>query len=93
MRDFYDIYIVLETYSKSIAQENLKQAIYATARKRGSENLIPLAEAILQNCRTSDALMRLWSVYSVTFAYASWVLWEQVMDRAEGIANTLRCSL
>lgn len=37
MRDFYDVYILQQLYGKTLEQTMLQDALWATARKRGTE--------------------------------------------------------
>ncbi len=40
MRDFYDIYVLFSMYENTINVDVLKEAFYATCKKRNSINLI-----------------------------------------------------
>lgn len=54
MRDFYDIYILLEIYRNEIDPSILTSALFATSNKRGSFELLKNAEIVLINLQDSS---------------------------------------
>lgn len=55
-RDYYDIFVFVRTRRDSIDAEMLKQALTATAAKRGSTTLMADYAALLEEVRASDAM-------------------------------------
>ena len=76
-RDYYDIYILGRTqeYDKDV----LKEALIATAKHRGSIDMISDVEGILKQIAENDELKNLWRKYQRKFAYASDIEYEDVL--------------
>ena len=80
MRDFYDIYILMQLHSDSLNPADFRSALLATAKKRGSEELLAEAEAVFDDVENSPAMQRFWSVYRKKFSYAADLSWDAVMQ-------------
>lgn len=76
-RDYYDVYILGSTqeYDKAI----FKEALEATAKHRGSTELISDVEGILKQISESYELKDMWEKYQKKFAYASDISYEDVL--------------
>ena len=76
-RDYYDVYILGTTqkYDKRIYRD----ALQATAKHRGSVELISDTEGILKQISESTVLKEKWGKYQKKFAYASEISYEDVM--------------
>ena len=79
MRDFYDIHILMETFSHEISDETLTKALAATMTKRGSEVHREDAEAVLCAVEASPEILQLWKKYRGKYKYAEDCPWENVM--------------
>ncbi len=79
MRDFYDIYILLQAYKDNISSEDLHNAFTATARKRGTLDRIKDRADLLDDIEGSPDLKSLWKSYQKHYSYASDVSWATVM--------------
>ncbi len=77
-RDYYDVYILGKTqeYNKEIYKEALK----ATAEHRGSTEQIADVEGILKQISENVDLKNMWSKYQKKYAYASDILYEEVLE-------------
>ena len=80
MRDFYDIKILLSVYEKEIDKRVLKDAFYATCKKRNTENLIVEAPEILRSIKGDYQLRSLWSIYQKKFPYAHDISYTDVIE-------------
>jgi predicted nucleotidyltransferase component of viral defense system len=69
-RDFYDIYILAKLQSSNIESEALKAALVATAKKRGSANVIKNYRGIMETVGKSEIMQRQWRNYQKDFGYA-----------------------
>jgi predicted nucleotidyltransferase component of viral defense system len=69
-RDFYDIYILAKLQSSNIESEALKAALDATAKKRGSANVIKNYRGIMETVEESEVMQRQWRNYQKDFEYA-----------------------
>ena len=76
-RDYYDVYILGRTqeYDKDV----LKKALIATAKHRGSIDMISDVEGILKKIVENDELKNLWRKYQRKFEYASDIAYEDVL--------------
>lgn len=82
-RDYYDVYILGTTqkYDKDIYREALK----ATAKHRGSTELIADITSILKQISESDDLKAMWRKHQKKFAYASDISYEDVLEVLRGL--------
>lgn len=77
-RDYYDIYILSATrqYDKALFWE----ALSATAKYRGSAEVLSAPKTILENISASHDLRQLWEKYQGKFPYAHEITYEMVME-------------
>lgn len=80
MRDFYDIFILSKLQKENINNELLKDAIKATAKRRGTYELFYKANKILEQIDKSTVMKDLWKRYQAKFSYAEEIEWEEVMQ-------------
>lgn len=80
MRDFYDVQILLKTFSQEIDSRSLSDALTATAKKRGSLDRLLHAESILRALEESPELRKLWEGYRRKNKYAEAYTWESIMQ-------------
>ncbi|HIY84663.1 MAG TPA: nucleotidyl transferase AbiEii/AbiGii toxin family protein [Candidatus Rubneribacter avistercoris] len=86
-RDFYDIFTFMRTKRDSIDVDLLKQALDATASKRGSTNLMADYAARIEEVRASDAMARVWERYVKDTPYARGIEFNEVVDAALELGN------
>ena len=79
MRDFYDIYILMQKYSKEIKIEEFQKAYEATCKNRESLHLIENEITIIDIIKNNDKLNSLWSKYQDKFAYASNISFNEII--------------
>ena len=80
MRDFYDIYILLQTKSENISTEYLAEALRRTSNKRNSAQMVAVGGEILNDVRDSTVMQGLWKSYQANYPYAENVTWNDVMN-------------
>ncbi len=80
MRDFYDIYLLTKLYKDKLDFAVLKEALIATATKRGTTTKFVEAVNILDDVENSLYLQGLWKNYQRKFSYASDIAWQETMD-------------
>jgi predicted nucleotidyltransferase component of viral defense system len=71
MRDFYDICVLVEMYSKNVNVDDFKAAYEATCQKRESLHLIGNEEKIIDIIARDSKLKDQWTNYQKKFSYAS----------------------
>jgi predicted nucleotidyltransferase component of viral defense system len=93
-RDFYDVYVLRALRKKKYRPKILRQALDATAKKRGSASILPQYESILQSIETDAQMNRFWVKYCEDFPYAKGIGFVQVCasirevcDELQGVAN------
>lgn len=69
-RDYYDIYILAKLQYFNIESKALKDALNATAEKRGSMEVIKNYRKIMDTVRSSAIMQRQWENYQKDFEYA-----------------------
>lgn len=79
MRDFYDLHILSQLYGSSLNADDLRSALVATAKKRGSTALMQNAEAVFDEVAASADMQKLWRDYAQKFSYATDISWQEVM--------------
>lgn len=82
MRDFYDIYILQKLYGEQLKKEVLWNALVATARKRGTLDLIESNDIreIFDEIEASPVMESLWKTYQKSYSYAADVSWHIIME-------------
>lgn len=85
MRDYYDVYILVENCWDSIRTDSLRTAIRATAEKRGSAFLLNSAGQILAAIRDSKELQALWVNYQEKNEYAAKCDWDMAITAVQKI--------
>lgn len=79
MRDFYDIQVLQEAFSKEIDNSTLELALISTAEQRGSNDKLHEAMAILEALRDSQEMRNLWAGYQKKNTYAESYSWESIV--------------
>ena len=80
MRDFYDIYVLFSMYENTINVDVLKEAFYATCKKRISINLIKNSNLLINTISNSDVLENRWNEYQKKFAYVQGISYEDTIN-------------
>ncbi len=87
MRDFYDVQVLQEAFSREIDNSTLERALTATAERRGSIGQLHDAEAILRTIEDSPELRELWAGYQKKNPYSGPYTWEQIMRSARQLCE------
>ena len=80
MRDFYDLHILSQLHSQSIVPADLRAALIATAKKRGTEKYLADAPAAFDEVEADPNMEKLWRAYQKKFSYAADLSWHMVME-------------
>lgn len=78
MRDFYDVYILTKLQEKNINNDLLREALFATATKRGTTELLPDYKRISLEVEQSKTMQDLWQRYQLKYNYADNISWEEI---------------
>ena len=80
IRDFYDLHILSQLHGQSIIPADLRAALIATARKRGTEKYLADAPAAFDEVEADPNMEKLWRAYQKKFSYAADLSWHTVME-------------
>jgi predicted nucleotidyltransferase component of viral defense system len=86
-RDFYDVYILAKLQSTNIETGALKAALDATAKKRGSADVIKDYQEIMETVEKSEIMQRQWKNYQKDFEYAVGIEFADVCTAAVGLMD------
>ena len=90
MRDFYDIYILMNFQLQNIDGSLLKKAITATAAARGSSSVLIETGVILDLLAYDEAMKSQWVLYQKEFSYAEDISWADVIRAVESVGEMIR---
>lgn len=86
LRDFYDLYVLQDT-GLEIDKATLAAALTATARKRGSEQVLALYERTLDEIRISPLMREQWKRYQEKNNYAAGIVWDDVISDIRALCD------
>lgn len=89
-RDFYDVYVLRALRKKKYRPKILRQALEATAKKRGSTVILPQYETILQAIEGDAQMNRFWVKYREEFSYAKDIEFAQACVSVREICRELQ---
>ena len=90
MRDFYDLHILSQLHDRSIVPTDLRAALIATARKRGTEKYLADAPAAFDEVEADPNMEKLWRAYQKKFFYAADLSWHTVMESIRSLYELAR---
>lgn len=70
MKDFYDIYVFINYFSKDINYDNFLSAMRNTFEKRNSLKILEDYKTILNEAKENERLNKLWNKYTIKRNYA-----------------------
>lgn len=86
-RDFYDVYIIMNTTHKMIKKKVFKTALNATSEKRGSLSALQDKEKILRTIQSDTIMRQRWERYSKGNYYAIDIAFDDVIGVLIDIVN------
>ena len=89
MKDFYDIYVLINDNKEKINFKNLVLAIKNTFNYRETELNVENIKEQLNNMKSNEQLIKLWKNYQITAPYSSNISFENLLDSLEYITNIL----
>jgi len=85
MRDFYDIHILKQLHEESLSASVLRDALAATATKRGTLEQMKDAVSVFDEVEESPVMEKLWMSYQKNYSYAADLSWHTVMDSVRAL--------
>ena len=81
MRDYYDIYILMELHESNLNDDVLREAFINTSINRGTfENIKNYSSEYIRSIESSEVLLNLWERYRSNNEYASDISWEDTVN-------------
>lgn len=87
VRDYYDIYMLLNTQNKNINTNILKEAIYSTAEHRNTLNIIKDSFKVIEQLEKSDIMKKQWQRYQKDNFYAQEIKYQDLIESLEQIGK------
>ena len=88
-RDFYDIHVLYSLRGTECNIQILKQALYGTTGKRGSQSILSDYSDIIKEIRNSDHLRSFWNKYQWEFDYAKEISFDDTCDSIQNIMDRI----
>ena len=87
LRDFYDIYMIFKLKNDKINVNNLKQAIWETAKNRNSTEEILESKEILEDIKNDEYLNKQWNIYKNENKYVDNIQFSEILKLLNKIAD------
>ena len=90
LRDFYDIYMIFKLKNDKIDVNNLKQAIWETAKNRNSMEEISESKEILEDVKNDEYLNKQWNIYKNENKYVDNIQFSEILKLLNKIADIVQ---
>lgn len=80
IRDYYDVYMLINTQSKIIDKKTLKDAITLTAQYRGTSEIIKDWKKIVEKIANDSKMQRQWKRYQKDNFYAEEIEYNDLIN-------------
>lgn len=87
IRDFYDVYMLINTQEENINKKLLTVAINLTSEHRESTDLIHDWKKSLELLRNDEDMQKRWKVYQKTYFYAKDIEYSELIASIEKVGN------
>lgn len=89
LKDYYDLYLFDKLQEQNINFKTLKSAVLATAKLRGTANLVPKYAQVVKSLRSYESLKSLWVRYQTGNEYARNIDFEETCDAVLDLVNKM----
>ena len=89
LRDFYDIYMIFKLKNDKINVNNLKQAIWETAKNRNSMEEILESKEILEDIKNDEYLNKQWNIYKNENKYVDNIQFSEILELLNKISDII----
>lgn len=79
MRDYYDVYTLLNMYGERINQNVFRKAFIATCQKRKTNGLLDHANQVISSVETNESIQTLWKKYQEKYSYAAEIPFHEII--------------
>lgn len=89
MRDYYDIYAIMNLLEPVFNKKLFKEAYISTCKNRHSDHLIGDESRIIELIENDDNLINLWDKYKEKYEYARDITYKQTISAIERLAAVI----
>lgn len=89
IRDYYDIHMLLNTQSKNIDKNILREAIISTAKYRESTNIIKEWKEVVNILKDDENMKKQWERYQKNNFYAEGIEYKDLMESLNKVEKIL----
>lgn len=89
VRDYYDVYMLLNTQNKNIDLDILKKAIYQTAEHRHTLHVIKDWKTAVTQLNDSDIMRKQWKKYQKDNFYANDIEYSDLIESLKSIGDLI----
>lgn len=89
IRDYYDIYMLLNTQSKNINMKTLKDAIISTSNHRGTTDILREWKEVVDILKDDDTMKKQWTRYQKNNFYAEDIDYQELIKSLYEIGEIL----
>ncbi len=89
IRDYYDIYMLLNTQSKNINMKTLKDAIISTSNHRGTTDILREWKEVVDILKDDDTMKKQWTRYQKNNFYAEDIDYQELIKSLYKIGEIL----
>ena len=89
----YDIYMIFKLKNDKINVNNLKQAIWETAKNRNSMEEILESKEILEDIKNDEYLNKQWNIYKNENKYVDNIQFSEILELLNKISDIIQADL
>lgn len=89
IRDFYDVYMLINTQNKNIDNETLKNAIISTSKHRETTDIIIHWEEIVETLENDTSMKKQWERYQKNNFYAEDIKYSNLIESLKKVGQVL----
>jgi predicted nucleotidyltransferase component of viral defense system len=86
-RDYYDVYIIMQTQQQAVDKETFFRALDATSENRSSYEAVRDKERIIQTIQADPIMRQRWEGYCREHYYAKGIAFDEVIERLIDLVN------
>ena len=90
MREPYDQHILSQLTHRTMVTTDVRAALIATAKKRGTEKYLADAPAAFDEVEADPNMEKLWRAYQKKFSYAADLSWHTVVESIRSLYRLAR---
>lgn len=90
IRDFYDVYMLINTQNKNIDNETLKNAIISTSKHRETTDIIMHWEEIVETLENDTSMKKQWERYQKNNFYAEDIKYNNLIESLKKVGQVLK---